>query len=180
MTRRPRGNRQREREEGLTHAHNTMPCPCSSMNAKQREASTSSMRSRATVDRARDGGPRGWVHYATYLSTVCTVWGGKIGTTGETPGSHVLEAAEDGQCDGRGVRKNKKASCRSHSREGRKKGGPGHGAPLHQGAASHGTWGHSAGYLVLYRLHSVAHTVHTRTRAALRHLKGTTQLQFFC
>lgn len=53
-------------------------------------------------ERARDGGPRGWVHYATYLRTVCTVWRGKIGTTGETPGSHVLEAAEDGQCDGRG------------------------------------------------------------------------------
>lgn len=140
------------------------------------------------------GGPRGWVHCATYLRTVRTVWGTKIGTTGETPGSHVLEAAEDGQCDGRGggfadgvgerkIKKRAAGPTQGHPREGRKKGGPGHGR--HCIRAPH-RMAHGAirrGLLVLYRLYSVTHTVRTRTRDSCDILKKhgkVADLQFFC
>lgn len=45
---------------------------------------------------------RGVGYTALRIYVLCVQYGVKIGTTGETPGSHVLEAAEDGQCDGRG------------------------------------------------------------------------------
>lgn len=171
-----------------------MPCPCSSMNAEQKEASTSSsMRSRATVDRPRakerDGGPRGWVHCATYLRTVCTVWRGKIGTTGETPGSHVLEAAEDGQCDGRGgvgladgvgEKKIKKRAAgptqgRAEKKEDQDMGVIASGCRIawHMGPFG-GVSGTAQGC-------TVSHTPSVLAPGQLRHLKGTTtQVQFFC
>lgn len=63
---------QRERREGLTHAQNTMQCPCSSMNAEQKEASsTSSMRSRATVDRAPERRWAAGLGTLRYVSTYC-------------------------------------------------------------------------------------------------------------
>lgn len=142
-----------------------MPCPCSQMQSskKKQAAATSQQQQHAIKSDHRSRQEtvgRGVGYTALRIYVLCrTVWGTKIGTTGETPGSHVLEAAEDGQCDGRGggfadgvgerkIKKRAAGPTQGHPRPpkgGQEKRRTRTWASLHQGAASHGTWGHSAG-----------------------------------
>lgn len=118
-----------------------------------------------------------------------TVRGAKIGTTGETPGSHVLEAAEDGQCDGRGgcgfadgvgEKKIKKRAAgptqgRAEKKEDQDMGVIASGCRIawHMGPFG-GVSGYCTGRTVPPR------TVCTRTRAAATPRRHDTQLRFLC